>query len=328
MIARRTFLKALAGSAAAYPMVGRAQTQAMPVVAILNTASPEAWADRTRAFRQGLSETGHVEGHNVAIEYHPALDQYDRTAAALIADLVRRQVSVIAVGGIPSALAAKAATTTVPIVFQVGGDPVELGLVASLNRPGGNLTGVSNLGMEVGPKRLELVHEVVPTATLVGLLVNPTNLNAETLIKDHTAAARILGLQLDVVQASTERDLDAAFVTLSQRRVGALVVGNDGFLNRRSEQIAALALRHGVPTIYQYYDFALAGGLMSYGGSIIDIYRLTGVYAGRILKGEKPADLPVQQATKIELIINMKSAKTLGLTIPISLLGRADQVIE
>src|SRR5262245_20049453 len=183
MIARRTFLKALAGSAAAYPMVGRAQTQAMPVVAILNTASPEAWADRTRAFRQGLSETGHVEGHNVAIEYHPALDQYDRTAAALIADLVRRQVSVIAVGGIPSALAAKAATTTVPIVFQVGGDPVELGLVASLNRPGGNLTGVSNLGMEVGPKRLELVHEVVPTATLVALLVNPTNLNAETLIK-------------------------------------------------------------------------------------------------------------------------------------------------
>ena len=327
MIARRTFLKALGGGAVVYPIVGRAENQAIPVVGILNQASPGGWADRIRAFRQGLSETGHVEGHNVAIEYHPAFDQYDRTAA-LIADLVRRQVSVIAVSGIPSALAAKAATTTVPIVFQVGGDPVELGLVASLNRPGGNLTGVSNLGMEVGPKRLELVHEVVPTATLVGLLVNPTNLNAETLIKDHTAAARILGLQLDVVQASTERDLDAAFVTLSQRRVGALVVGNDGFLNRRSEQIAALALRHGVPTIYQYYDFALAGGLMSYGGSIIDIYRLTGVYAGRILKGEKPADLPVQQATKIELIINMKSAKTLGLTIPISLLGRADQVIE
>jgi len=325
MIARRTFLKTLGGGAVVYPMVGRAQNQAIPVVGILNQASPGGWADRMSAFRQGLSETGHVEGHNVAIENHQTVG--NRTTA-LLADLVRRQVSVIVAGGIPNALAAKAATTAIPIVFQIGGDPVEIGLVASLNRPGGNLTGVSNRGVEVGPKRLELIHEVVPTATLVALLVNPTNSNAEIQTRDLKAAGRTRGLQLEVLQASTERDLDAAFATLSQRRVGALVVGNDGFFNARSKQIAALALRNGVATIYQYYEFAVAGGVMSYGSNITDSYRLMGLYAGRILKGEKPADLPVQQAAKVELIINMISAKALGLTIPISLLGRADQVIE
>jgi putative ABC transport system substrate-binding protein len=247
----------------------------------------------------------------------------------LAADLVRRRVTVIAAtGGVPAVLAAKAATTTIPIVFIVGLDPVELGLVASLARPGGNLTGASSLNVELGPKRLEVLHESIPTATIIALLVNPTNPNSETQAKDMQAAARTLGVQLQVLHASTERDFDKVFATLPQLRAGALVIGTDGLFISRPEQLAALALRHAVPAISQFREFAAAGGLMSYGGSLIDSYRLTGVYTGRILKGEKPVDLPVQQATRVELIINMKTAKALGLTFPITLLGRADEVIE
>ena len=256
----------------------------MPVVGFLSSESPDGYADRVRAFRQGLSETGYVEGRNVAIEYRWAEGHYDRLPA-MAADLVRRQVAVI-VANTPAAPAAKAATTTIPDRL-FGGDPVAAGLVASLNRPGGNLTGVTTLNVELGPKRLELLHELVPTATVIALLVNPTNPNAETLSRDLQAAARTLGLQLHVLHASTERDFDTAFATLAQLRAGALVIGPDAFFNSRSEQLAALAVRHAVPAIFQYREFAAAGGLMSYGGSITDAYRLVGVYTGRILKGEK-----------------------------------------
>jgi putative ABC transport system substrate-binding protein len=248
----------------------------------------------------------------------------------LAADLVRRQVSVIAVlESTAGAVAAKAATTTIPIVFSTGTNPVAMGLVASLNRPGGNLTGVTNLNVEVVPKRLELVHELVPTATTIALLVNPSNpLVAETESRDAQTAARTLGLQLHVLHTSTDRDFDTVFASLAQMRAVVLVVGSDVFFNSRSEQLAALALRHTVPAIYQYREFAAAGGLMSYGTSVTDVYRQVGIYTGRLLKGESPADLPVQQATKIELIINLKTARALGLTVPLSLLGRADEVIE
>jgi putative ABC transport system substrate-binding protein len=279
------------------------------------------------AFRRGLGEMSFVEGRNVAIEYRWADGQYDRLPA-MAADLVRRQVTVIAAGTTAAVLAAKAATRTVPIVFSVGANPIEMGLVASLARPGGNLTGVTTLGREVAPKRLELLHELVPTATTVAVLINPTNPTIEIILQDLQAAARTLGLQLHVLRASTERDFDAAFGTLAELRTGGLVIGSDAFFNTRAEQLAALALRRAVPTIYQFREFAAAGGLMSYGGSITDNYRLAGAYTGRILKGEKPADLPVQQATRVELIINMKTAKALGITFPITLLGRADEVIE
>ena len=263
----------------------------------------------------------------MAIEYRWAEGQYDRLPA-LAADLVRRQVTAIAATSTPAALTAKAATTTIPIVFTTASDPMRLGLVASLSRPGGNVTGATQLNVEVGPKRLELVRELLPAATIIALLVNPTNPVAETLARDLQAAARTIGLQLHILNASTERDIDDAFANLAKLRAGALVVGSDVFFNTRSEQLGALTVRHGVPTIYQYREFAAAGGLMSYGGSITDSYRRAGGYTGRILKGEKPADLPVQQSTKVELIINLKTAKTLGLTVPLSLLGRADEVIE
>jgi putative ABC transport system substrate-binding protein len=323
---RREFITLLGAAAALWPLRARAQTN-IPVVGFLNSASTDTYALRARAFHQGLGELGYVEGHNVIIDHRETDGQHSRSAE-LVAELVRQRVSVIAVGGIPAALAAKAATTTIPIVFQSGGDPVELGLVASLNRPGGNLTGVGNLGMEVGPKRLELLHELVPAASTIVLLINPTNPNAETLAKDHRAAANLLGLQLIVLHASSDRDLDPVFVTLIELRAGALVIGNDGFFNSRSEQLAGLTLRHRVPAIYTYREFAAAGGLMSYGSSITDAYRLMGIYTGQILKGEKPGDLPVQQSTKVELIINLTSAKALGLAVPLSLLGRADEVIE
>jgi putative ABC transport system substrate-binding protein len=323
---RREFITLL-GGAAAWPLAAGAQQPAMPVVGFLNTRVPGADPHLLAAFRRGLKETGYVEGQNLTIEYRWAYNQYDRLPA-LAADLVSHRVSVIAAIGSPSAPAAKATTTTIPIVFIIGFDPVEVGLVTSLNRPGGNLTGVTVLGVELGSKRLELLHELVPTATIVATLVNPNTPAAETQSTELQTAARSLGLKLHILHASTERDFDTVFATLLQLGAGGLVVGNDTFFSTRSEQLAALALRHGVPAIFQYRQFVEAGGLMSYGGDLADNYRLTGVYTGRVLKGEKPADLPVMQSTKVELIINLKTARALGLTVPLSLIGRADEVIE
>jgi ABC-type uncharacterized transport system substrate-binding protein len=324
---RRQFIMLL-GGASAWPLAARAQQPTMPVIGFLNSASPAGYARPLSAFRQGLSETGYVEGRNVAIEYRWAEGQYERLPA-LAADLVRRQVTVIAATTNPAGPVAKAATTTIPIVFTMGSDPVQLGVVASLNKPGSNITGVTVLAVELGPKRLELLREVVSTATTVALLVNPTNLSvAETESRDLQAAASTLGLRLHVLKASTERELDAVFARLAELRAGGLVIGADPFFISRIELIATLAQRYGMPTVYQYRDFAAAGGLMSYGGSLTDAYRQAGIYVGRILKGEKPADLPVVQSAKVELILNLKTARMLGLTIPLSLLGRADEVIE
>jgi putative ABC transport system substrate-binding protein len=323
---RREFISLLGGAAAAWPLAVRAQQPAMPVVGFLNGGSPDT--NRVAAFRRGLSETGYVEGHNVAVEYHWAEGQYDRLPA-LARELVRRQVSVIAATSTPAAMTAKAATTTIPIVFTTSSDPVQLGLAASLSRPGGNLTGATQLNIEVTPKRLEILHELLPTANLFALLVNPTNPYAEILSQNVRAAASTLGLQLHILQASTEHDFDAVFATVVKLRAGGLVIGGgEVFLQNRHEQLAVLALRHRVPTIHQGRDFALAGGLMSYGGNTLDSYRVAGTYTGRILKGEKPADLPVQQGTKFALIINQKTAKALGIAVPLPLLGRADEVIE
>jgi putative ABC transport system substrate-binding protein len=299
----------------------------MPVVGYLGGENPELRAGHVRAFRQGLSEQGYIEGRNFAFEFRWAEGRNDRLPA-LATDLVRRQVAVLVAGGTPPALAAKAATSTIPILFDTGGDPVELGFVSNLNRPGGNLTGVTALNVEIGPKRLELLHELVPTARIIALLINPTNPNGDALSRQMQAAARTLGLELHVLNASTEHDFESAFATLAHVQAGGLVIATDGYFLGQSEQLAAHVLRHRVPAIFAYHEFVAAGGLMSYGGSLTDQYRLLGVYAGRILRGESPADLPVQQATKIELIINLKTAKAFGLTIPLSLLGRADEVIE
>jgi putative ABC transport system substrate-binding protein len=325
---RREFITLLGGAAAAWPLTGRAQQPAMPVVGILGSESPGLWVDRLRVFRQGMSETGYVEGRNVAIEYRWAEGQNDRLPA-LAADLVRRQVAVIVEAGTPAALAAKAATTTIPVVFIVGLDPVAIGLVVSLNRPSQNLTGVTVLSAELGPKKLELLHELAPTATDIALLINPTSGTlAETQSTDVQAAARKLGLQLHILHASTERDFDTVFEQVAQLRAGGLVIGSDPFFSNRGKQLAALTVRHAVPTIFEYREFAATGGLMSYGASLLDAYRLAGTYTGRILKGEKPADLPVQQSTKVELVVNLTTAKALGITVPPSLLARANEVIE
>jgi putative ABC transport system substrate-binding protein len=288
--------------------------------------SPGEDSDVLAAFRQGLKETGYVEGLNVAIAYRFA-ENYGRLPA-LAAELVQRQVDVIVALGAATASAAKAATATIPIIFNTGSDPIRLGLVATLNRPGGNLTGITQLTTEVGPKRLELLREVVPAAREIALLINPENPNTEILLKDLPPAARKLEQRLHVLHASTARDLPTAFATMVQLRAGGLMIAPDTFFNTRSPQFAELALRYALPTIYQYRTFAAAGGLMSYGGSITDAYRQVGTYTSRVLKGEKPADLPVQQATKVELIINLKTARALGVTVPLSLLGRADEVIE
>jgi putative ABC transport system substrate-binding protein len=324
---RRDLIALLGGAAVAWPLAAPAQQQAMPVVGFLGTRASGDDPQLLTAFRRGMKEVGYVEGQNVAIEYRFAENQYDRLPA-LAADLVRRQVAVIAANG-TAAQAAKAASATIPIIFVAGFDPVEVGLVASLNRPGGNITGVSILDVGLGAKRLELLHEVVPTATIIAVLVNPADpTRAETTLRDLQATAQTLGLQLSVLHASTDRDFDTVFASLVQLRAGGLLIGGEPFFNSRSEQLGALTIRHAVPTIYQLRTFAAAGGLMSYGGSLTDAYNLVGVYTGRILKGEKPGDLPVQQATKVELVVNLKTAKALGLTIPESILGRADEVIE
>ena len=328
MMRRREFITLLGGAAVAWPVAARAQQPAMPTIGFLGTQSPGPFASRLRAFREGLGEAGFVEGQNVAIEYRWA-DGQNEQLLPLATDLVRREVSVIVTGGVPGARAAKAATTAIPVVFIMASDPVELGFVASLNRPAGNLTGVTNLGAELGPKRLQLLHELVPAATVIALLVNPTNPSpSEVLTRDAQSVAGTLGLKLHVLHASSEAEFAAVFANVITLGAAGLVITSDGFLLSRDDQLGALSVRHAVPTVFQNRAFAEAGGLMSYGASSSEGYRLNGIYAGRILKGEKPSELPVQQATKFELVINLKTAKALGLTIPLPLLARADEVIE
>jgi ABC-type uncharacterized transport system substrate-binding protein len=321
---RREFIAGL-GSTAAWPVAARAQQPATPVIGFLCSESVHLFGYQLAAFHRGLSEGGYIEGRNVAIEYRWADGQNDRLAD-LAADLVRRQVAAIASNG-SAVAAAKAATATIPII-AIMNDPIARGWVASLNRPGGNLTGVDPLVAEVSPKRIELLRELLPMAKSFALLVNPTGPDADFQTREVQAAARTLGVQLHILRASREIDFEAVFGTLVQLQADGLVIGNDAFFAERNEQLATLALRHGVPTIFQNPEFPAAGGLMSYGGDFRDAWHLVGVYTGRILKGEKPADLPVQQYTKVELIINLKTAKALGLTVPVSLLIRADKVIE
>jgi putative tryptophan/tyrosine transport system substrate-binding protein len=327
-IGRRKFLATL-GGAGAWPLAARAQQPPMPVIGFLSSGLPGAFARQVAGFRRGLQEAGYVEGQNVAIEYRWAEGQYDRLPE-LASDLVRRQVAIIvATGGSVSAMAAKAITGTIPIVFTSGGDPVRMGLVASINRPGGNVTGVSLFTSALAAKRLALLHELVPTATVIAMLVNPTNPNAEPDTKEVETAARTMGLQLIVLRASNESDLGKVFGTMSQHKVGAVIVGADPFFdNDARDRMVALAAHHAVPAIYDWRDVAVAGGLLSYGSNLADGYRLAGIYTGRILKGEKPADLPVLQPTKFELVINLKTAKALGLTVPLIMQMTADEVIE
>jgi len=325
---RRDFIKTIAGSATAWPLAARAQQlPAMPVVGYLNYVSPESDTSRLTGLRRGLNQTGYVEGRNFLIEYRWAGNQADRLAA-LAADLVQLQVAVIVAAGVLPALAAKSATISIPIVFNVGVDPVRLGLVASLNRPGGNLTGFNNLSGELGAKGLALLHDLVPSAATVGFLENPNNPIFELTTRDVLAAATVIGLKVQILNAGTDREIDAAFVSLVQEQIGALLVGSDLFFVNRTEQIVALAARYAIPTMYLTPEFVVAGGLVSYGMSIIEDYRQVGLYVGRILKGEKPADLPVMQPTKIQLMINLKTAKTLGLEVPAKLLALADETIE
>ena len=322
---RREFITLLGGAAAAWPLAARAQEPKMPVVGNLNVGPPVEHL--TAIFRQGLAESGYVEGRNVAIEYRHADNQYDRLPE-LAAELVRRQVGVIVAINTPPALAAKAATTAIPIVFMVPDDPVKFGLVASFSRPGGNATGVSVLFSELGAKQLGLLRELIPKAARVGLLVNPHNVNAEAVTQEMRMAASPIGVELDVVEATDSRSIEAAFATLAGNRADALVIGTDPFFFRRRVQLATLATRHALPTVYNAREYAEAGGLMSYGTTLKEALRQTGVYAGRILKGDKPADLPVVQSTKFEFVINLPTARALGLEVPPTLLARADEVIE
>ena len=324
---RRDLVISLAGAMAAWPLAARAQQKTMPVIGVLNTGSPASTAPFMAAFRQGLSDTGYVEGQNLAIEYRWAEGHYDRLPA-LAADLVGRKVDLILAASPPSALAAKSATSTIPIVFRSGSDPVVEGLVASLARPGGNLTGVSMLGDQLTPKRLELLSELVPRAKVFALLVNPNTANAEHVIRQVQEAAHKKGLQLHVLKASSESEIDTAFASLVRLHAGALVVAADPFLTSRREQLVALATRHAVPSIYAWREFAASGGLISYGASLTSALRQLGTYAGKVLKGAKPADLPVQQATTFELVINLKTANALGLRVPQALLAGVSEFIE
>jgi putative ABC transport system substrate-binding protein len=325
-VSRRQFITLL-GAVSAWPLAARAQQSALPVVGFLNATSPDTLADRLRAFHQGLRETGYIEGGNVAIEYRWAEGQYDRLPT-LVADLIRRQVAVIvATQGVPTVLAAKA-TTTIPIIFLVGDDPVRLGLVASLARPGGNLTGVNFFTGELGTKRLELLRALVPGTTVVAVLVNPANPGNEATLRDVLPAARTMGMQTQVLNASTSREIDAAFATIVRERPDALFVGGDAIFTSRRVQLATLAARHAIPAMYSARDYPEVGGLMSYGSNITAAFREVGVYTGRILKGAKPADLPVVQSSKFELVINHQTAKILGLDIPPGVLAIADEVIE
>ena len=325
---RREFITLLGGATVTWPLVARAQQKPIPVIGYLGAESPAAFASRLRAFRQGLAETGYAEGRNVSIEYRWAQGQH-KGLAALATDLVGRHVTVIvAPGGAPAALAAKSATTTIPIVFEMGADPIAIGLVGSLSHPGGNLTGVTSLSVEVTPKRLEFLHEMIPIANLIAVLVNPTSPTAESQSRNLQVTARDRGLQLHFLQASNERDFDTVFATLPELRAAGLVFASDTMFATHGEQLASLTVRHAVPAIHQSRDFTIAGGLMSYGGSFAESHRQAGVYTGRILRGDRPADLPVQQVTKVELFINLKTAKALGITVPQSVQNRADEVIE
>jgi putative tryptophan/tyrosine transport system substrate-binding protein len=325
---RREFLTLLGGTAIAWPLAARAQPATMPVVGYLHSGSPNAFEHAVGAFRKGLSDTGYVDGQNVTIEYRWAEGHFDRLPQ-LAADLVRREVAVlVAQGGATSAVAAKAATATIPIVFSSGGDPVALGVVSSLSRPGGNATGVSVLTAALGSKRLEILHQVVPTAGVIAALVNPNNSTIEGQLKDLQDGAHVLGVQLKIFNGSTGAETDAAFVEIVQAGISALVVGSDPVYLDQLNQLVALAARYKISAIHEWRDYVDAGGLMSYGTSLAEAYRQVGSYTGRILKGEKPSDLPVIQSTKVELAINLKTAKVLGLVFPLGLLGRADEVIE
>ncbi len=327
-IGRRQFISVLGGAAAAWPLTARAQSGPMPVVGFLGGLSPAVVARPVSAFLAALKESGYIDGQNVAIEYRWAEGQYDRLPA-LAADLVGRQVTVIvALGGDPAALAAKNATPTIPIIFLLGGDPVKLGVVASLSRPGGNATGVNFFLAEMEAKRLDLLHELVPTATKLAVLANPKTASAGAQLSDVRSAGRALGQNIEVFNASNEADIDTAFEIIAQNKIGGLLLSADPFFNNQREQILALAARYAIPTVYFFREFPASGGLLSYGTSITDAYRQVGLYVGLILKGAKPADLPVMQPTKFELVINLKTAKTLGVTVPQALLVAADEVIE
>ncbi|MGB6805259.1 MAG: ABC transporter substrate-binding protein [Pseudolabrys sp.] len=325
---RREFIGLISGVAATWPLVVRAQQPAVPVIGYLSSASSQGHASYLAGFHEGLREGGFIEGQNVTIEYRWANGQYQRLPE-LAADLVRRHVALIAAGSTPAALAAKAATTTIPIVFEMAGDPVRIGLVAGLDRPGGNVTGVANMNIQMTPKRLQLLHEAVPSAKVMALLVNPANSTvAETQSREAFSVAPTLGVDLHVLHASTERDLDAVFANLIQSRAGGLVIAAEPLFSSLNKQFAELTVRHAVPAITGGRDFAAAGGLLSYGADTRQAYRLAGIYTGQVLKGEKPANLPIQQSTKVELVINLKTAKVMGIDIPNTLIGRADEVIE
>jgi putative ABC transport system substrate-binding protein len=324
---RREFIIVLGGAAlVVWPLGTRAQ-QLTPVIGFLNGSTADGYAPMVAAFSQGLKEIGYVDGQNVTIEYRWAEGHYDRLPE-MVGDLIRRHVSVIAATSTPANLVAKRATSTIPIVFTTSSDPVQLGLVESLNRPGANVTGVTQLNVEVGPKRLELSRELMPSATAAALLINPKNPQSDAVVKNMQAAAQSLGLQLYVLRASSEVEMEAAFASFASLKAGILTIGTDTLFNGSTEKLASLVVRYAAPTIYQYNAFTANGGLMNYGGSIEDAYRTAGILAGRILKGDKPADLPVQQSTKVRLIVNLKTAKAFGLTVPTALLGRADEVIE